>query len=466
MQLSLNVEVSNTGMAFSQSGNASATGLLGNAAVGSASAPAASAALGPPGAVAVPRVDLRSADYALADSGDAMAIGVKATTSITGSQRIVVIIDDNSSGNRIEITFHITVSNQGMARAISGAASAVGQRGDLVAGSAVTRSASLETSAKSSSGSASATGVDATTLVDALQSVFLEVGENSSNNRVDASFDVSVSNRGDATALTGNANAQGWVGNALTSEGGASQLNAGAGDVNTTNRATARSGSASSVGVSARTSLSERQTATVIRPSANGGAVIITQDDRVINVGLARSISGDVSVVAQLVPSPVPATSAVGAPTPFGNTGHAAADNSRPFAAPVPGNALELASVPSVRSVASASAPGSGTSAPNAGKAVCAGASGPGRNPCAGAAIARAPAAQEMPLDVRPGLPQFAQPWTDVSRPQGEPPPTKGRSGQVVAGGDGAPGWTPPSVYFVVMFLPGLLALLRSARRS
>lgn len=354
--IGLNVDVSNTGAAYSRSGDVSATGLQGDTAIGINAAPPVTAnaantvaiTTGPitpglptgAGKSAAPQVDVRSTNYAIANSGDAMAIGVKAETVARFLQRVTVTIDDNSSGNRIQLVFHVAVANVGQAEAISGAVSALGQVGNLGialggAGGLGSQQVMLSNSGTATSGDASATGVLARTLVQGRQDVTLLVGKNSSNNLVDVVFDFSLLNQGDARATSGAALARGMVGNttvstqatsasvtASTQAGTDPSVAPSAGvSVNLSTLARGRSGNASSLGLNASTRLNESQAVNLDLVDFTEGPISVQSGDKVINVGLARSVTGAVTVVAQIVPppsappSPVAATTAIGPAT-------------------------------------------------------------------------------------------------------------------------------------------------------
>ncbi|MHB8619745.1 MAG: hypothetical protein ACYDAG_09265 [Chloroflexota bacterium] len=384
IQVSLDAEVSNTGIAFSQSGSVDATGLIGSTSVGvggpapsatnrantvsvgvgsAGSAPGGTAPHASGGSTtgagpAPPSVDVRSTNYAIANSGDAMAIGVKADTVVRGIQKISVIIDDNSSGNRIVITFHVHVQNQGQATAASGRASATGQRGNLAVGVAGygsgSASADLGSSGWAGSGSATAIGVDALSRIEALQSASLSVGNNSSNNVVNANFDVSIANSGGAWASTGTTSATGQAGSvAIGDRGGASGSSVSSVTAGATilNRATGQSGDASSVGLNAGTSLLESQGVNVSVAAGSGLPITISQVDRVVNLGLAISRTGNVSVVAQVAPpdpsgspqpspSPSPLPSASPSTAIGSESGQAADPSAQAAAVPPPGSRL------------------------------------------------------------------------------------------------------------------------------
>jgi len=310
-QITLSATLTNTGIALSQTGNVAATGLQGSISLAAGAAPngpaAATAAASMPSGTSV---DLRDTNYALASSGDAMAIGVKSTTVVQGLQRVTVIIDDNSSGNRIQVVFLVTVDNEGSASALSGGASATGQKGNLQIGlpgaGGAGVSGSVLSSGTSVSGAASAIGVDATTFVNAVQLIDVEVGNGSSNNQVDAQFLVNVTNHGTAQAYSGAANAAGLAGNVSAGAPAGPSLtwSAAQGSVRITNTANGKSGNADSRGLQATSNLDENQN--VDTKLLAGPSLSISQSDRVVNLGLARSVTGDVVVVAQLIPPPQP----------------------------------------------------------------------------------------------------------------------------------------------------------------
>ncbi len=309
-KITVEATLTNQGLAFSQSGSVAATGLQGNATLAISAPAAAGVQAGADVAMTTqaPSTDVRNTNYAIADSGDALAIGVKASTVVQGTQRITVIIDDNSSGNRIEIVFHVSVANQGRAEAISGAARAAGQIGNLQlilpASGTSGLQAALNNTASARSGSATAIGVDATTAIDILQWVDVRVGNNSSDNHVQASFDVDVSNQGWARAASGVTQATGQQGSTAAGPGTANgdliMWSAENGSLALSNVARGKSGDAQSTGLHSNTQLSETQ-----RYSGDlTGPLAMANTDRVLNLGLARSVTGEVNVIAQLIPAP------------------------------------------------------------------------------------------------------------------------------------------------------------------
>ena len=358
--VNLDASVSNTGVAVSQSGSVNATGVQGNLAIGSESPTAAPTSTPAAGAAATPaaihKVDVRGTNYALADSGDALAIGVQASTIIHGVQRVTVIVDDNSSGNRIIVNFHVRVQNEGQATASSGSTAASGQQGTVAvgAGGAIGAAQVLaKNSAEAMSGSSSALGVDATTLVDALQSATLVVGEDSSNNQLLESFDVAVSNTGIALAASGTSQAVGLAGNETV---GSAALGSRAGTAVVTDRsslsdtARGRSGDASAVGLAAASSI---QIAQGVRLTLNPSSAVplsIRDGERVVNVGLANAITGSADVTALRIPVATPTPLATGPP---GTAPSPAPRSLAELPLPLPSSSP----IPSATPVASAAAP-------------------------------------------------------------------------------------------------------------
>lgn len=323
-QVTLNATLTNNGFAFSQSGNVAATGLQGNATLALGVATPAASVSATTTIASSPSVDLRDSNYALATTGDALAIGVKADTVVQGTQRIIVIIDDNSSGNRIQIIFHVVIANQGSAQAISGQASATGQAGNLqvqTGNTGASAGAFIDSNGISTSGNATAIGVDARTLIDALQSIDLEVGNNSSNNQVDAAFNVDVSNKGSAVANGGSANATGLTGNVQVGPGTTAApwllWSAANGSANINNRATGVSGNANSTGLVSTYSINDQESVNTTLQSGLGNQPYLSISDttNVYNIGISRSTTGNVSVIAQVVPQLAIATTADGQPS-------------------------------------------------------------------------------------------------------------------------------------------------------
>jgi hypothetical protein len=335
VQISLDALVSNTGTAVSNTGAVQSTALLGNTALAPAgpaivtTAPVAGTA---PQAAAPQQIDVRNANYALADTGDAVAIGVKADTTINGVQRVLVIIDDNSSGNRIVITFHVAVINTGTAEAISGNAAATGSNGELaLAGPAGSGSLTLDNTAGANSGMASAIGVQTRTFVNTVQDVELLVGRNSNDNEVDVSFDASVSNLGRANAKTGAAMATANIGDPQPLAGtSTSSLTS----LSRTVTARGVSGGADATGVNSQTNLDEQQQVDITVANSSPLPIVVTQRDQVINLGLARSETGAVTVLAQVVPPPDP-TPKPEKPAPDSSPSAAPVSSASPVAAPM-----------------------------------------------------------------------------------------------------------------------------------
>jgi len=360
INISLNVSVSNTGSATSQSGNVNATGLQGSNTVGvgapaptlplTANSLTASAPAGGTGGGSA-SVDVRDSTYALANSGDALAIGVQATTIIDGLQQLHVIIDDNSSGNRIVLTFIVNVANTGVASATTGNTQATGQQGSFAAAVAGSGAGSSQTTvsntAVASSGTATALGVAATTLMNIAQDADMVVGDNSSNNTVLVDFEAYVLNQGTATAQTGTASALGQLGDTTVSLNGApsgTSVSTSSTSMTVTDSAVGRSGDAASVGVQANTNLTPDQRVHLTLNNSSATPISISQADHVINLGLAQSKTGDVNVIAQVAPPPPPAAGPSPSPSP---SAPAQSPAPSPSAAAAPGGRTFQVAAPS-----------------------------------------------------------------------------------------------------------------------
>jgi len=381
INVTLNATVQNTGTATSQSGNVQAQALLNGAAGaattsnqpagGNTTSNSTSQAAGAAGAkTATNTVDVRDVNYALAQSGDALAIGVKADTVINGVQQVLVIIDDNSSGNRIIITFQVVVQNTGSATAISGSTSALGSNGSLpLPADPTAGSLTVDNGATALSGSATAIGVQANTLIGVNQSVILQAGQNSNNNEVDVNFGAAVSNTGTAAAQSGDAQAMAQAGDA----GGQPSVPTSGNNnsLSTSAIAIGSSGATDATGVVASTTIDEQQPATVTVDNNNPLPIAISQNDRVINLGIGRSQSGDVAVIAQVDPPPptvnppatpvTPVTPASPTPPATVDPGPASTSGSTILRVADPNFTVSPASAP-----ASAPEPAAGSAAPPA----------------------------------------------------------------------------------------------------